>query len=223
MTVERHEFASDNVAPICPEAWAALQEANLQYAPSYGEDRWTARVCDRIREIFETDCDVYFVFTGTAANALALAQLCNPFHSVICHQHSHIETDECGAPEFFTGGSKLLLVGGASGKIDTGQVKALLTRPNELHSHKPAAISIAQATEFGTVYRRDEIAAIVDLARAHQLIPHMDGARFANAIASLNGAPKAITLRVGVDEAGGVHVEGQLVRARQINDGRNFV
>jgi len=197
--VERHEFASDNVAPICPEAWAALQEANLQYAPSYGEDRWTARVCDRIREIFETDCDVYFVFTGTAANALALAQLCNPFHSVICHQHSHIETDECGAPEFFTGGSKLLLVGGASGKIDTGQVKALLTRPNELHSHKPAAISIAQATEFGTVYRRDEIAAIVDLARAHQLSLHMDGARFANAIASLNCAPKAITWKVGVD------------------------
>jgi len=199
MTVERHEFASDNVAPICPEAWAALQEANLQYAPSYGEDRWTARVCDRIREIFETDCDVYFVFTGTAANALALAQLCNPFHSVICHQHSHIETDECGAPEFFTGGSKLLLVGGASGKIDTGQVKALLTRPNELHSHKPAAISIAQATEFGTVYRRDEIAAIVDLARAHQLSLHMDGARFANAIASLNCAPNAITWKVGVD------------------------
>lgn len=199
MTVERHEFASDNVAPICPEAWAALQEANLQYAPSYGEDRWTARVCDRIREIFETDCDVYFVFTGTAANALALAQLCNPFRSVICHQHSHIETDECGAPEFFTGGSKLLLVGGASGKIDTGQVKALLTRPNELHSHKPAAISIAQATEFGTVYRRDEIAAIVDLARAHQLSLHMDGARFANAIASLNCAPKAITWKVGVD------------------------
>ncbi len=171
--MERHEFASDNVAPICPEVWAALQEANLQYAPSYGEDRWTARVCDRIREIFETDCDVYFVFTGTAANALALAQLCNPFHSVICHQHSHIETDECGAPEFFTGGSKLLLV--------------------------PAAISIAQATEFGTVYRRDEIAAIVDLARAHQLSLHMDGARFANAIASLNCAPNAITWKVGVD------------------------
>ena len=197
--MERHEFASDNVAPICPEAWAALQEANLQYAPSYGEDRWTARVCDRIREIFETDCDVYFVFTGTAANALALAQLCNPFHSVICHQHSHIETDECGASEFFTGGSKLLLVGGADGKIDAGQVEALLTRPNDLHSHKPAAISIAQATEFGTVYRRDEIAAIVDLARAHQLSLHMDGARFANAIASLNCAPNAITWKVGVD------------------------
>src|SRR5881296_1262985 len=199
MTVERHEFASDNVAPICPEAWAALEEANLQYAPSYGEDRWTARVCDRIREIFETDCDVYFVFTGTAANALALAQLCNPFHSVICHQHSHIETDECGAPEFFTGGSKLLLVGGADGKIDIGQVKALLARLNEFHSHKPGAISIAEATEFGTVYTRDEIAAIGDVARTHQLFLHMDGARFANAIASLNCAPKAITWEAGVN------------------------
>src|SRR5882724_13484232 len=166
MVQERHEFASDNVAPICPEASAALQEANAHYAPSYGEDRWTAQACDRVREIFETDCDVYLVFTGTAANALALAQLCKSFQSVICHPHSHIQTDECGAPEFFTGGSKLLLVGGADGKIDAGQVEALLTRPNDLHSHKPAAISIAQATEFGTVYRRDEIAAIVDLARA---------------------------------------------------------
>ena len=199
MIVERHEFSSDNVAPICPEAWAALQEANAQYAPSYGEDRWTARACDRIREIFETDCDVYFVFTGTAANALALAQLCKSFQSVICHQHSHIQTDECGAPEFFTGGSKLLLVRGADGKIDIDQVEALLARHNELHSHKPGAISISQATEFGTVYTSDQIAAIGDLARTHRLFLHMDGARFANAIASLNCAPKAITWEAGVD------------------------
>jgi threonine aldolase len=199
MIVERHEFASDNVAPICPEAWAALQEANENYAPSYGEDRWTARVCDRVREIFEIDCDVYFVFTGTAANALSLAQLCKSFQSVICHQHSHMQTDECGAPEFFTGGSKLLLVGGADGKIDAGQVKALLARLNEFHSHKPGAISIAQATEFGTVYTRDEITSIGDVARTHQLFLHMDGARFANAIASLKCAPKAITWEAGVD------------------------
>jgi len=199
MIEERHQFASDNVAPMCPEAWAALQQANAHYAPSYGEDRWTARVCDRIREIFETDCDVYFVFTGTAANALALAQVCKSFQSVICHQHSHIQTDECGAPEFFTGGSKLLLVGGADGRIDSDQLKELLSRHNELHSHKPGAISIAQATEFGTVYRRDEVAAIADLTRAQQLSLHMDGARFANAIASLNCAPKAITWEAGVD------------------------
>jgi threonine aldolase len=199
MIIERQEFASDNVAPICPEAWAALQEANENYAPSYGEDHWTARVCDRVREIFEIDCDVYFVFTGTAANALSLAQLCKSFRSVICHQHSHMQTDECGAPEFFTGGSKLLLVGGANGKIDIGQAEALLARVNEFHSHKPGAISIAEATEFGTVYTRDEMAAIGDVARTHQLFLHMDGARFANAIASLNCAPKAITWEAGVD------------------------
>src|SRR6266700_7426135 len=199
MIVERHEFSSDNVAPICPEARAALQEANAHYAPSYGEDRWTARACDRIREIFETDCDVYFVFTGTAANALSLAQLCKSFQSVICHQRSHVQTDEGGALEFFTGGSKLLLIDGANGKIDIGQAEALLARHNELHSHKPGAISIAQATEFGTVYKRDEIAAIADLARAQRLSLHMDGARFASAIASLNCAPKAITWDVGVD------------------------
>ena len=199
MIVERHEFASDNTAPICPQARAALQEANMDYAAAYGEDRWTARVCDRIREIFETDCDVYFVFTGTAANALALAQMCQSFRGIICHQNAHIQTDECGGPEFFTGGSKLLLVGGENGKIDIGQAKALLLRRNELHSHKPGVISIAQATEFGTLYTRDEIAAITALARANELFVHMDGARFANAIASLNCAPRTITWEIGVD------------------------
>jgi threonine aldolase len=199
MTVERHEFASDNTAPICPEAWAALQEANADYAAAYGEDRWTARVCDWIRGIFETDCDVYFVFTGTAANALALAQVCPSFRSIICHQNAHIQTDECGGPEFFTGGSKLLLVGGENGKIDIGEAKALLARQNELHSHKPGVISIAEATEFGTVYNRDEIAAIAGLARSYELSLHMDGARFANAVASLNCSPRTITWEVGVD------------------------
>ena len=199
MTLERHEFASDNTAPICPEAWAALQEANSGYAAAYGEDRGTARVCDRIREIFETDCDVYFVFTGTAANALALAQLCPSFRSIICHQNAHIQTDECGGPEFFTSGSKLFLVGGENGKLDVGQTKTLLMRQNELHSHKPGVISISQASEFGTVYTRDEIAEISGLARAHQLFVHMDGARFANAVASLNCAPRTVTWDIGVD------------------------
>jgi threonine aldolase len=199
MIVERHQFASDNTAPICPEAWAALQAADTNYAAAYGEDRWTARVCDRIREIFETDCDVYFVFTGTAANALALAQMCQSFRGIICHQNAHIQTDECGGPEFFTGGSKLLLVAGGNGKIDLGPTKALLARQNDLHSHKPGVISMAQATEFGTVYTRDEIAPITELALANELFVHMDGARFANAIASLNCAPKSITWEIGVD------------------------
>jgi len=199
MIVDRQDFASDNTASICPEAWAALQEANASYAAAYGEDRWTAALCDRIREIFETDCDVYFVFTGTAANALALAQMCPSFRSIICYQNAHLQTDECGAPEFFTSGSKLVLVGGANGKLGIGQMRALLKRQTDLHSHKLGAISIAQATEFGTVYTRDEIAAIGGLARSRNLFLHLDGARFANAIVSLNCTPRAVTWEIGVD------------------------
>ncbi len=196
--VDRYEFASDNTASICPEAWDALQEANADEAPSYGEDRWTARVCDLVREIFETDCQVFFVFNGTAANALALAQLCQPFHSVICHEHAHIQTDECGAPEFFSG-SKLLVTRGANGKIDIGEAEAIVARQPELHSHRPRTISITQSTELGTVYTRDEIAAVTEFARRREMFVHMDGARFANAVASLNCAPKQITWQIGVD------------------------
>src|SRR2546428_5623117 len=152
----RYEFASDNTATICPEAWAALEEANADAVASYGDDRWTARVCDRIREIFETDCDVYFVFNGAAANALALAQLCQSFHSVVCHEYSHIQTDECGAPEFFTKGSKLLLISGANGKIDIGQAEKMNASHNKLHSHKPSAIRNAQTTWLGKVNTLDE-------------------------------------------------------------------
>jgi len=195
----RYEFASDNTAGICPEAFAALQQANEKNTPAYGEDRWTAHVCDRVRETFETDCDVYLVFNGTSANGLSLAQLCQSFHSIICHEYSHLQTDECGAPEFFTKGSKLLLIDGANGKIDIAQAEAVIARQNELHSHKPRVISIGQATEFGTAYTPAEIAAITEFARAGNMFLHMDGARFANAIASLNCPPKAITWQVGVD------------------------
>jgi threonine aldolase len=104
---------------------AALQEANHGAAESYGDDEWTRRLKESVRDIFETDCETFLVFNGTAANSLALAQLCQPFHSVMCHQQAHIQTDECGAPEFFTGGSKLLLVGGAAGKIDINEVNAV--------------------------------------------------------------------------------------------------
>jgi len=197
---DRHERASDNTAGICPEALAALQAANVGAAASYGDDRWSARVCDLVREIFETDCEVFLVFNGTAANALALAQLCQPFHSVICHQHAHIQTDECGAPEFFTRGSKLLVVGGANGNIDIGEAKAIITGQTELHAHRPRVISITQSTEFGTVYTPDEIAAVTEFARRRrEMFVHMDGARFANAVASLNFAPKEITWEAGVD------------------------
>src|SRR5690242_13933111 len=196
---EHHEFASDNTIGICPEALAGFEGANHGSAESYGEDEWIRRLRELVGNIFETDCDVYVVFNGTAANALALAQLCQSFHSIVCHQYSHLQTDECGAPEFFTKGSKLLLVSGASGKIDVEQVEAAIARQNEPHSHKPRAVSIAQATEFGTVYTPDEIAALADCAHAREMFLHMDGARFANAIASLNCAPKSITWEIGVD------------------------
>ncbi len=199
MSVDRYELASDNTAGICPEAWAALKEANADAVASYGDDRWTRRVVDLVREIFETNCEAFFVFNGTAANSLALAQLCRSYHSVVCHEHSHIETDECGGPEFFSGGSKLLPTRGANGKLDLAEVAATLLKQRELHSPKPRVISVTQSTELGTVYARDELAAIADFAREREMFVHMDGARFANAVASLGCAPQEITWRAGVD------------------------
>ncbi|MDQ2660001.1 MAG: low specificity L-threonine aldolase [Verrucomicrobiota bacterium] len=199
MTSHRYELASDNTAGICPEAWAALEESNREIAPSYGEDRWTKHVADLVREIFETDCEVFVVFNGTGANALALAQLCRSFHSIICHEHAHIEMDECGAPEFFSGGAKLLPTSGALGKLDLAEMEAAIQKQRELHSPKPRAISLTQSTELGTAYTRDELAAIAEFAHARSLALHMDGARFANAVATLGCAPKEITWQLGFD------------------------
>jgi threonine aldolase len=195
---EHCEFASDNTAAICPEALAALQEANVGGAPAYGDDPWTARVRERLHEIFETDCAAFLVFNGTAANALALGQLCRSFHSIICHKNAHIQTDECGAPEFFTKGSKLLTVGGANGKIDLEEAATLIAHQPELHAHRPRVVSIAQSTEFGTVYTREELAVIGEFAQRRNVLVHMDGARFANAIAALNCAPKEITWQANI-------------------------
>ena len=196
---ERFEFASDNTAAICPPAWAALAEANADAEVSYGEDKWTRRLVDQVREVFETDCEVFLVFNGTAANALALAHVCRSFHAVICHEYAHSQTDECGAPEFFSGGAKLLPTPGADGKLDLGNVEAKILRHPDVHSSKPRVISVTQATEFGTVYRRHEIEKIAEFARARSLLVHMDGARFANAVAALDCAPKSITWQAGVD------------------------
>ena len=154
---------------------------------------------NQVCEIFEIDCEVFLTFTGTAANALALAQICQSFHSVICHEHAHIHTDECGAPEFFTKGSKLLPVGGACGKIDIDEAKAIMAKRPVLHAHKPRVISITQSTELGTVYTRDEISAVAESARERELLVHMDGARFANAVAALDCAPKQISWEIGID------------------------
>src|SRR4029078_8952843 len=152
MIPPRQEFTSDNTDSICPEAAAALAQANTDSTPSYGDDELTPPPRESVRKLFEIDCDVFLVSNGTAANALALAQLCQPFHSVICHEYAHIDNDECGACKFYTGGSKLIPTPGTKGKIDLREVEAALTRQHELHSHKPRVISLAQATEMGKVY-----------------------------------------------------------------------
>ena len=195
----RLAFASDNAAGICPEAWAALAEANVGTAPAYGEDAWTERACDLLRELFEIDCQVFFVFNGTAANSLSLASLCESYHSIICHQNAHLETDECGGPEFFSHGSKLLLVGGADGKVDLDEVRQTVERRTDIHYPKPRVLSITQPTEMGTLYTPTELDAIGELTRRLGLRLHMDGARFANAIAAQGVAPKELTWKVGVD------------------------
>lgn len=195
----KYNFASDNTAGVAPVAWAALEEANQDYTPGYGEDKWTARACELIREFFETDCEVFFTFNGTAANSLALAAMCQSYHSVICHELAHIETDECGAPEFYSNGTKILLAGGELGKIDIQQIEQLIKKRSDIHYPKPKVISITQTTEMGTVYTPEEIHRIGDLAEKNSLHLHMDGARFANAVAALSISPKGITWQCGVD------------------------
>jgi threonine aldolase len=176
-----------------------MQEANSGFVPSYGDDRWTAQACESLRQVFETDCQVYFVFNGTAANSLALASLCRSYHSVICHELAHVETDECGAPEFFSNGTKLLHVHGAGGKLDLAEVEKAITRRSDIHYPRPKVLSLTQATEVGTVYSPEEIGAASELARRYGLKVQMDGARFANAVVSLDVAPADITWRAGVD------------------------
>ena len=194
----RH-FASDNYAGICPEAWQAMADANSGHTPSYGDDAWTQRAADALRELFEADCEVFFAFNGTASNALALAALCQSFHSIICHELGHVETDECGAPEFFSNGTKLLLVSGEEGRIDPAAVTQTVQKRTDIHYPKPRVLSLTQATELGTVYSVEQLQALQEVARRFELRIHMDGARFANAVAALGVAPKEITWKVGVD------------------------
>lgn len=197
-----YTFASDNTAGICPEAWAGLAAANSGSAPSYGDDEWTARAKKHFNQVFETDCEVFLVFNGTAANALALAALCRSYHSVICHDYSHVDTDECGAPEFFTGGSKIMAFAGPNGKLSPAAVELALRRDRDVHFQKPGALSLTQSTEWGTVYTPDEVRVLAAIARDHGMAVHMDGARFANAAAALHGrgiSPADGTWRAGVD------------------------
>ena len=197
------QFASDNTAGICPEAWNALAAANVGYAPSYGDDRWTQRASALIRALFEhPQAQVFFVFNGTAANSLGLAALCQSYHGIVCHQQSHLQTDECGAPEFFSHGAKLFTAPGPEAKLSSAAVLRAIERRNDVHSSKPRVVSLSQTTEWGSVYEPAEIAELSALARAHGLALHMDGARFANALAALSarGASAAdLSWRAGVD------------------------
>lgn len=192
-------FASDNYAGICPEALQALLSANTGHATAYGDDEWTRRVSDRLRELFATDCDVYFVFNGTAANSLALSSLCQSYHSVICHELAHVATDECGGPEFFSNGSKLLSAKGDNGKLTPDAILEVIERRSDIHYPKPRVVTLTQVTEVGTLYQTEEVRAIAELAHSKGLRVHMDGARFANAVAALDVAPADITWRAGVD------------------------
>ncbi len=193
------QFASDNTAPMCPAAWEAVQRANAGCEASYGNDPWTARACDLIRQMFDGPAEVFFVFNGTAANSLALAAMCQSYHAILCHEVAHVETDECGAPEFFSNGTKLLLLSGPGGRITPEGITHAVERRRDIHYPKPRVVSVTQATELSTAYSIDELAAIGDTCRRHGLRFHMDGARFANAVAALGVAPRAITRDVGVD------------------------
>jgi threonine aldolase len=194
-------FASDNTAPVAPAVLDAVVQANSGYARGYGNDEWTQDVERRLSDIFERDVAVFLVSTGTAANALALAQVTPPWGVVFCHVESHIATDECGAPEFFGGGFKLAGLPGNAAKIPPRALQAAIAGYGDLAPHQmiPAALSITQASEAGTIYRTDEIGTLADIAHARSLAVHMDGARFANALVRLNATPAQLTWQSGVD------------------------
>jgi threonine aldolase len=177
----------------------ALVRANEGFLPSYGNDTWTSRAADRLRDLFETDCEVFFVFNGTSANSLALAACCQSYHSVICYEHAHIQDDECGAPEFFSNGTKLLGALGPNAKVTPAAIEELALKRTDIHYPKPRVVSLTQSTELGTVYTLDELAAIHQATKRFKLATHMDGARFANAVASLGASPKAVTWQAGID------------------------
>lgn len=199
MSDKSQQFASDNYSGICPEAWAAMAEANRGHQRSYGDDIWTELAADHFRRLFEIDCEVFFAFNGTAANSLALAALCQSYHSVICSETAHVETDECGAPEFFSNGSKLLIADTENGKLTPQAIREVALKRQDIHYPKPHVVTITQSTEVGTVYRPEEVRAISATCKELGLKLHMDGARFSNACAFLGCSPAELSWKAGVD------------------------
>jgi threonine aldolase len=193
-------FRSDNTATVSAEILAALTAVNDKPAPSYGEDPWSRKLEDAFGALFEREVRVFTVATGTAANSIALASAVPPWGGILCHREAHIERDECGAPEFYAGGAKLLLIDGEAAKISLEGLKDAIGRyGRDVHAVKLSALSVSQTTERGAAYRPDELAALGDVARGAGLAFHMDGARFANAVAALGCKPADITWRAGVD------------------------
>ena len=193
-------FASDNTSGASPEIMDAMVRANEGQYMSYGADAYTSRVRERICEVFEVDADVYLVATGTAANALSLSVLMSNYGAALCHWESHVYEDECGAPEFFSGGGKLIPIEGQNGKMDPELISHYAARGvGDVHMSQPQAVSVTQETETGSVYSITELEAISQICKSNQLKLHMDGARFANALVSLECSPAEMTWKAGVD------------------------
>lgn len=195
------DFSSDTSAPAHPAILESLSRASSGMMGSYGSDEWTARAKSALCDVFETDLEVYFVSSGTAANALALSLICPPHGSILCHEEAHIERDERGAPEFFTGGGKLQLLPGAHGRIDPHALELALEyrNPSFVHETPAMALSVTNLTECGAAYSSDDVANLSALAHAHGLKVHLDGARFANALVSQSATPADMSWKAGVD------------------------
>jgi len=196
---ERVKFASDNVAGACPEVLDAVIKANEGDCTPYGNDQISTELQDKFSEIFEKEVIVFPTASGTAANALALSTMTPSFGNIYCHKLSHINTDECGAPEFYTGGGKLVTLQGIKGKITANELDESVTGAGIVHHTQPSSVSITQVCETGEVYQLDEIKKISDVAHNHNLNMHMDGARFANALVSLDVTPAEMTWKSGID------------------------
>ena len=196
---ERVKFASDNVAGACPEVLDAVLKANDGDSTPYGNDQISADLQKKFSELFEKDVIVFPTASGTAANALALATMTPSYGNIYCHKLSHINTDECGAPEFYTGGGKLVTLNGINGKITPEELDKAITGKGIVHHTQPASVSITQVCETGEVYQLDEIKKISEITHKHNLNMHMDGARFANALVSLDASPAEMTWKSGVD------------------------
>jgi len=192
-------FASDNVTSACPEVMDAVIAANSGIAGSYGDDEWSLALKNRLSEIFETEVEVFLAVTGTASNALALSALAPVFGKIYCHELSHINTDECGAPELFTGGAKLIPMRSSNGRIDASDLSETIRGSGNVHVTQPSVVSVTMSCETGTIYQLDEIKAISKIAHDNKMSVHMDGARFANALVSLDVSPAEMTWKSGVD------------------------